>query len=155
MLFLLFQAGGKSFAVEAKSIQEIIPCVQLWQCPGAPDYVAGLFNYRGVVVPVVDFCRLVGGSPSRPRLSTRILVTPYTGANGHPGRFLGLMVETLIETLERKREDFSQTGLATASTPFLGKFHCDGTRLIQEVKLEHLLPIETEPMLFPTPTSGG
>lgn len=155
MLFLLFQAGDKNYAVEAKRVQEIIPCVQLLTCPGAPDYIAGLFNYRGTVVPVVDFCRLVAGPPSRSRLSTRILLTPYAGAHSGKGRFLGLMVETLIETLEKNSEDFSQAGLATNATPFLGSIHCDGKRLIQKVDLERLLPAEAEVMLFPVHNPGG
>jgi chemotaxis-related protein WspB len=154
MLFLLFQAGDKHYAVEAKRVQEIIPRVQLLTCPGAPDYVAGLFNYRGTVVPVVDFCRLVDCPPSRSRLSTRILLTPYASAHSGQGRFLGLMVETLIETLEKNSEDFSQAGLATTTTPFLGNIHCDGKRLIQKVGLEQLLTVEAEAILFPANNPG-
>jgi chemotaxis-related protein WspB len=148
MLFLLFQAGDDAYALDARQVREVIPRVALRECPGAPSPVAGLFNYRGTVVPVLDFCLLLGRPPSRPRLSTRILLMPWSEPAHHRSRLLGLMVESLIKTMEAEEQVFSQAGLATEQAPFLGTIFCDGKRLIQRLIPDRLLSVETATLLW-------
>jgi chemotaxis-related protein WspB len=154
MLFLLFRAGDKTFALEAGRVQEIVPDVQLEPHPGAPDYLAGLFNYRGLVTPVIEFNRLVNALPSPARWSRRILLTPYSPAPTQATRLVGFRVEALTETMERNDRDFSQTGVGSASTPFLGGIFCEKNRLVQRILLEKLLPAEANAMLFPKAEHG-
>jgi chemotaxis-related protein WspB len=148
MLFLLFQAGNDAYALEAQRVREVIPRVLLRECPGAPAFVAGLFNYRGVVVPVLDFCRLLQRPPCRPRLSTRILLMTGGEAAPHCSRLLGLMVESLIKTMEAEEQVFSQAGVAAGQAPFLGAIFCDGERLIQRLIPDRLLSAETAALLL-------
>ena len=64
-----------------------------------PDYVAGVFNYRGSIVPVIDLCHLIQGTPCRLRFSTRIIMVNHTTKDGM--HCLGLMAERVTETLSR------------------------------------------------------
>lgn len=154
MLFLLFQAGDDAYALDARHVREVIPRVALRECPGAPSHVAGLFNYRGAVVPVLDFCLLLHRPPSRPRLSTRVLLIA-SGEPAHPGsRLLGLVVESLIKTMAADERAFSQAGLTTDQAPFLGAIFCDGKRLIQRLIPDRLLPAETARMLWAAENLG-
>ena len=59
MLMLLFQLGNSRYAVPAREVVEIASMVKLEPIPMAPDYIAGLFNYRGQHVPVLDLCQLI------------------------------------------------------------------------------------------------
>ena len=78
MLILTFTAGGNRYAVEAARVIELVPRVELRCMPHAPAFLAGLLDYRGTVVPVVDLGLLLGSSPCQDRLSTRIILVNDT-----------------------------------------------------------------------------
>ena len=52
MLFLLFQIGQHRYALDSRRVAEVLPLVDIKEIPHAPAGVAGVFNYRGVPVPV-------------------------------------------------------------------------------------------------------
>ena len=54
MLLLLFHLGSELYAIESSQVIDIIPTVNLRPLHHVPDYVAGLFNYRGKFIPVID-----------------------------------------------------------------------------------------------------
>ncbi len=147
MLLLRFRIGGDWYGLDSRQVREVIPHVPLRVCPGAPAYVAGLFNYRGQVVPVVDLCRLMGGAPPTPRLSTRIMIVTYTGQQGVP-RTLGLLAEAVTSTLEAKTEDFLQGRLTPEGAPYLDRVAVHGGQMIQCMQVEGLLPSDVERRLF-------
>src|SRR3954467_13970536 len=96
MLLLVFRVAEAPYAVEAGRGVEVVPRVALRALPHAPEALAGLFRYRGRVVPVIDLGVLLGDGPSPTRLSTRIIVVddlmPARG-RAHlglvPGRVVG------------------------------------------------------------------
>jgi len=49
-----FTVGGEEFAVPILSIQEIIKPISHTRVPKTPDYVLGVFNLRGNVIPLID-----------------------------------------------------------------------------------------------------
>ncbi|MBU4211539.1 MAG: chemotaxis protein CheW [Kiritimatiellae bacterium] len=154
MLFIVFKAGDASYALEARQVIEVVPLVTLRACPGAPAYMTGLANYHGTGVPIVDLGRLVGGAPCAVYLSTRIILTTYAGGDGQQ-RVIGLLAETVIETVEREEADFSQTGVAASGTSDLGKLAVSGTGFVQRVVVEQLVPKELEKILFAEPEKAA
>ena len=74
MLLLTFQAAGQLYAVDAARIVEVVPRVNLRPLPHAQAFLAGVFEYRGDVVLVVDLGVLLGAEPAPDRLSTRIIL---------------------------------------------------------------------------------
>ena len=147
MLFVVFKAGNANYALEARQVIEVVPLVTMRACPGAPAYIAGLANYHGTGVPIVDLGRLVNGAPCTVYLSTRIILTPYAGG-GNQQRVIGLLAETVTNTVEREEADFNQNNVAVFGTPGLDKLAVSGTGFIQRVVLTQLIPKELEPMLF-------
>ena len=81
MLMLLFSLGQDRYAIESSQVVEVVSIVNLRKIPHTPDYVAGVFNYRGLIVPVIDLCSLTQGYPSHARFSTRIILVNYPGAD--------------------------------------------------------------------------
>jgi len=154
MLFIVFKAGNASYALEARQVIEVVPLVTLRTCPGAPAYIAGLANYRGTGVPIVDLGRLVGGAPCAVYLSTRIILTPYAGGGGQQ-RVIGLLAETVTNTVEREEADFGQNNAAVPGTPCQGKLAVSGTGFIQRVVVEQLVPKELEQILFTEPEKSA
>lgn len=154
MLFIVFKAGDANYALEACKVIEVVPLVTLRACPGAPAYVAGLANYRGTGVPIVDLGRLVGNAPCTVYLSTRIILTPYAGGSDQP-RVIGILAETVTNTVELKEADFSQDNVAVPGTSYLGKLAVSGTGFIQRIVVAQLMPKELEQMLFAEPEKSA
>ena len=88
MLFLLFQIGPDRYALEAKRVAEVLPLLTVRALPKAPAGVAGVLNYRGVPLPIIDLSQLLADRPAPARLSTRIVVV-----NCANGRQVGLIAE--------------------------------------------------------------
>src|SRR5690606_32186615 len=68
MLFLLFELDGDRYALPARDVVEVLPLVALKQIPDAPPGVAGVMDYRGHAVPVLDLSALVAGRPAARRV---------------------------------------------------------------------------------------
>ena len=54
MLVLMFQVGTNHLALEVSRVREIAPYVRLQPVTCCPGWLAGVFIYRGQVVPVVE-----------------------------------------------------------------------------------------------------
>jgi len=63
MLFLVFQLGPDRYAIEAAQVVEVLPLVNSKHIPRAPLGVAGVFDYHGTPVPLIDFTELAQGTP--------------------------------------------------------------------------------------------
>jgi chemotaxis-related protein WspB len=154
MLFIFFKLGKDQYAMEASRVIEVVPCLPLRPQPGAPGYVAGIFNYHGVVVPVVDLGTLASGVPCQERLSTRIMLVEHTLKDGAK-KTLGLIAEAVTDAIEKEPSDFSAAGVATGQAPYLGHLALDDGGMVQRVLPEHLLPAGVERLLFSDNPSGG
>jgi chemotaxis-related protein WspB len=147
MLFVLVQLGSDRYALPARDIVEVLPLVALKALPGTPRGVAGLLDYRGTAVPVVDLSALALGAPAHPRVSTRLLIVRYMARRGDE-QFLGLVAERTTETLRREPEDFRPAEVSTEAR-YLGPVVADARGLIQRVEISALLTAELRSALFP------
>ncbi|MBI5657628.1 MAG: chemotaxis protein CheW [Geobacter sp.] len=50
-----FTVGGEEFCIDILKVQEIIRMVDITVMPNAPDYVEGVINLRGKIIPIIDF----------------------------------------------------------------------------------------------------
>ena len=144
VLLLLFSAGGPLYAMESKDVVEVIPRVSLRPAVSLPNYVSGLFNYRGVVVPVIDLCFLIQGRPSGENLSSRIIMVISEAQSGKD-QFIGLLSEGVTDTISRPLDAFHDTVLNSGSKPYLGGMTLDERGMVQilhlKVLLEQITPI--------------
>ena len=155
MLFVLFQLGNDRYALEARRVVEVVPLLLLKKFPQAPRGVAGVFAYRGQLVPAVDLCELMFDRPARERLSTRIIVVDY-GEAGGSRQLLGLIAERATATMKRDAGDFKDVGLNLAATPSLGPVLMDEKGGIQLLYAQRLLDENVRELLFaPTDRRSG
>ena len=137
MLVLLFYLGDTMYTMKCDRVREVAPIVKLKAAPHAPDYVAGLFNYRGVIVPVIDLRRLIQGQPCQMRMSTRVILVDYLKDDNTP-YILGLMAERVTETARRDESAFLSPGLRMKEAPYLGSLMMEDKEMIQYVDLDRL-----------------
>lgn len=148
MLFLVFQLGMDRYAIEAHQVVEVLHLVNLKQIPQAPSGVAGIFDYHGTSVPLIDLAELAVGKSARRWMSTRIILVKYGGAPDET-HMLGLLAEQVTETLRRNEEDFSDAGLAVTDTPYLGNVTTDTRGIVQRIEIPNLLSASVRNLLFP------
>jgi chemotaxis-related protein WspB len=147
MLFILFQIGRDRYALPASSVIEVLPLMKLKRIPGAPSGVAGVLNYHGTPVPVIDLNEMALGEPAARRLSTRIILVLYPLEALDP-RALGLIAEHATNMIQRTIQDFIETGVESDDARFLGKVANDAGGLIQWIEVERLLTSEVRNVLF-------
>jgi purine-binding chemotaxis protein CheW len=88
-----FHVGGEEFGLEILKVQEIIRVQQLTRVPNSPDFVDGVINLRGKVIPVISLRRIFGLGDLAHDKQTRIVVVEVSGA------VLGFMVDSVSEVL--------------------------------------------------------
>jgi chemotaxis-related protein WspB len=141
MLLLLFDIGDHLYAVDTTHVTEVIPCVMLRKIQAVPHYVAGVFNYHGHIVRVIDLCDLIQGTPSHIRFSTRIIIVNYRDSAA-TSQYLGLMAERVTETLNHPASPLAQS----STIPYFGGLFMDERGMIQQIHWEQLV-LESQPAL--------
>lgn len=138
MLFLVFQLGKDRFLIEARRVAEVVPLVEFKSLPQAPTWLAGLFDYRGMPVPIIDLSALALGRPARRCLSTRILLVHGQIEDGGT-RLVGLIAEQATQTLRCDHLQFLDSGVSNDAAPYLGPVLRDADGLLQRIELDRLL----------------
>ena len=153
MLLLLFTLGNHRYGLEARQVIEVVPIAELKTIPRAPAYVAGLLNYRGAPIPVLDLTQMNQSYPSRICMSTRIILVSYR-MDGATSRILGLMAERVTETAKKDPAEFVPTGVNTPDAPYLGSVTNDEHGMLQLMDIERLIPAEVRDLLFSPATAA-
>ena len=146
MLTLLFNLGKDTFAVDSARVVEVIPRINLKKLARSSAHIAGVFDYRGRIVPVVDLCQLICGTDCKESLSTRIILfkiktggTSEGSGSGSGEEIIGLMAEKVTETRKMSPDDFRFTGVRNETHPYLGEISTSKNDMIQFIRVENLL----------------
>lgn len=140
VLLLLFSAGGHLYAMESRDVVEVIPRVSLRPAVNLASPVAGVFNYRGTVVPVIDLSVLIHQRPSGHFLSSRIImVTSGLSQGKSEDRCIGLLAEGVTDTISKPLHAFQSTGLSSDQQFYLGGLTLDERGMVQILHLRQLL----------------
>jgi len=147
MLLVTFQIGGERYALDCRNVVEIIPMVRLEVFHNLPDYIRGVFQYRGKLVPVVDLCSVSGFAAAREMLSTRIILVNYRDGANRP-RVIGLIAELVTETMRVDEASLRPLELELAASALLGEMVMTSGGMVQCIRPEALLPPSVGRVLF-------
>lgn len=155
MQFLVFHLGQDAYGLHTASIVRVLPLLHCKQLPGAPRYVAGLVDYHGTPVPVLDLCILAGADPATACLDTRIVLVQYQAPEADSApiaepRLLGLIAERVSGVVHIEEHAFDRSGISSdQSAAYLGKV-ATSHGMLQLVEVRHLLPPPVRALLFPS-----
>ncbi len=96
--YLTFVLAGETFAMGILAIKEIIEYANLTEVPMMPQYVRGVINLRGSVVPVIDLS-VRFGKPASPVTKRTCIVIIEIVAGGER-QVLGVMVDAVNAVLD-------------------------------------------------------
>jgi chemotaxis-related protein WspB len=120
--------------------------MNLKRVPCAPVGVAGVLNYRGTPVPVIDLNEMTLAEPAARHMSTRIILVNYPFNTLHLRPF-GLIADQATNIIQLSLQDFIPSGVKSNEARYLGKVANDAAGFIQWIEVECLLTPEVREML--------
>jgi purine-binding chemotaxis protein CheW len=89
-----FRIGDETYGVRISAVREIVRVPAITAVPNAPDYIEGVINLRGKIIPVMDLRKRFGIKNVEPNKKNRILVVELEN------KVLGLIVNSASEVLK-------------------------------------------------------
>ncbi len=96
--YLTFLLGEETFALDIRSVREIIQYCAMTSVPLMPEFVRGVINLRGAVVPVIDLHARFGRPAAAVGKKTCIVI--FDSLREGERVELGLMVDAVSEVLD-------------------------------------------------------
>src|SRR5262249_18806350 len=97
--FVGFQLAGQDYAFRIEQIQEIVILDKVTKTPQVPEYVEGVSNLRGTIIPIINLRKLFGLEPRPVDSETRTIVV-NVGA-----RTMGCTVDMVSQVLRIPEEE--------------------------------------------------
>ena len=95
---LAFNLGGEEYGIDILKVQEIRGYEAVTRIANAPDFIKGVTNLRGVIVPIVDMrIRLGVGKPVYDAMTVVIILSIL-------GRVIGMVVDSVSDVITLKPE---------------------------------------------------
>ena len=92
-----FVVGEEEYAIPILNIQEIIKPIEYTRVPSVPDYVLGVFNLRGNVIPLIDLRKRFSLNVTKQSPSTRYIVMK------DEDNIAGFVIDRLTEAIRINR----------------------------------------------------
>ncbi|MBM7865851.1 chemotaxis protein [Heliobacterium gestii] len=137
-----FHLGNEEFGADIMNVREIIRFAEVTKIPQAPDYVEGVCNLRGSILPIIDGRTRFGMAKGLHDENTRVLVVDVSG------QVTGIVVDRVSEVLRVASADIEPPPVVirSESVRYLdGVVKLNGgKRLIMALNLEQALTVESE-----------
>ncbi|WP_167957887.1 chemotaxis protein CheW [Anaerosporobacter faecicola] len=99
--YLTFRSGNEYFGLEIRIVQEIIGIQKIAEIPETEDYIKGLINLRGKIIPVIDVRIRFKQEPFEYTDRTCIIIISVKNT------VVGLIVENIAEVVTINKEDIA------------------------------------------------
>lgn len=100
---VVFKLGEEEYGVEITQVQEIIRVMETTRVPKAPNYIKGVINLRGKVIPVLDLKKRFGLAECNMNDQTRIIVVEVEDYT------VGMIVDCVSEVLRISGQSIEPT----------------------------------------------
>ncbi|MBI5893038.1 MAG: purine-binding chemotaxis protein CheW [Deltaproteobacteria bacterium] len=101
--YVTFGLNDEIFAIDALNVQEIIELANITRVPQLPEFLKGVINLRGTIIPVIDLKLKFGMSSIEYKKHTCIIVAEFSGG------VMGLIVDAVSDVLNLSQEAISNT----------------------------------------------
>jgi|GEM_PF-116215 len=101
--FLTFQMGPEEYGINILNVKEIIGYSQVTKIPMVPEYILGVMNVRGNVVPVVDLAPRFGTIASPVTKLTCIVIVEIE--EGEEVSDIGILVDSVEDVVDIASDD--------------------------------------------------
>jgi purine-binding chemotaxis protein CheW len=105
--YLTFTLADEEYGIGILKVKEIIGMMAITSVPRTPDFVKGVINLRGKVIPVIDL-RLKFGMPAIDYTDRTCIIVVEIDANDMTIQ-IGIVVDSVSEVLNIKQEEIENT----------------------------------------------
>ncbi|GEN23663.1 chemotaxis protein CheW [Halomonas cupida] len=136
--FLIFSLGDEEYAIDILKVQEIRGYENVTRIANAPEFIKGVTNLRGVIVPIVDL-RLRFALENAEYNSQTVVIVVNVGQ-----RVIGIVVDSVSDVMALLPEQIKPAPEfgATLSADYLSGLGSVGDRMLVLVDIERLLTSE-------------
>ncbi len=118
--YLTFVLGDEVYGIEILSVREIIGLIDITSVPQTPDYMKGVINLRGKVIPVIDLRLKFSMQEEEHTQETCVIVVEVSGTS------IGIIVDSVSEVSDISSEEIEgapsfEQGIDTDFIMGLGK----------------------------------
>jgi len=104
-----FKLGDEDFAVDISRVQEINRMLKITKVPNSQEFVEGVVNLRGKIVPVVNLRERLGFPKKEEDAKTKIIVTEINNS------LIGFIVDEVREVIRISKDIIEQTPTIASS----------------------------------------
>lgn len=140
-IFGSFWLGDSEFAVSVSYLQEVVNAPSHYTAiPLAPEFLKGLFNLRGSIVPVIDLRQLLGLKNKTLTETQKVAIIELDGSH------IGLLFDRTGEVFNDNQEERSDFEINDSTSVISGVFKKDaGKRLVQILDITKLFNLHNVP----------
>ena len=132
---VVFDLDNESYGINIESVREIIRLQEITKVPRTPDFVEGIINLRGKVIPVIDLRTRFGLAEQERDEETRIVNVDIAGHE------IGMVVDAVTEVLRISRDSVEPPSsvITTDDSGYLKGIAKLENRLILTLDLDQIL----------------
>jgi purine-binding chemotaxis protein CheW len=137
---VVFDLAGEVYGVSIETVREIIRMQAVTYVPDAPDFVEGVINLRGRVIPVVDVRKRFGLTVTEATAESRVVVVDIGGED------IGVIVDAVTEVLRIGEDSVEPTSslVTTADSYYIEGIAKVDDRLMILLDIERALGQDAE-----------
>ena len=103
--YLTYKLGDEVYALDISKVREVLDFTSATKVPRTPDFMRGVINLRGSVVPVVDLRLKFGMAATEKTVNTCVIITEVTVDNDTT--VLGALADSVQEVIDLSPADIS------------------------------------------------
>jgi purine-binding chemotaxis protein CheW len=140
--YLAFTLGDETFAMDIRSIREVIQFGSVTDVPLMPPFIRGVINLRGSVVPVIDLFIRFGRLETKVASRTCIVILELTQGESTPE--MGVMVDNVSEVLSIAASEVEPAPAfgSDIRAEFIAGVAKVGDRFVILLDVNHVLSVE-------------
>lgn len=98
--YVAFSLGEELYSIDALLVQEIIELGPITKIPHLSEYIRGVINLRGTIIPVIDLKRRFSMPPGDYKKHTCVIITEFKNS------LIGLIVDNVFDVISASDTSF-------------------------------------------------
>ena len=141
--YLTFRLADEEYGVDILRVREIRGWEQVTRIPNSPEYVKGVLNLRGSIVPIIDLRSRFNLPLSEYTAMTVVVVLSVRSQDGERERIMGVVVDAISDVVNAKRSSIQATPEFDASIKidYISGLASSGNKMIMLVDVDKMLDI--------------
>lgn len=125
----------EEFAIDIQQVREVLKLTQITPLPHSSEFIEGVINLRGEVIPVIDLRRRFGQDSGERNSKNRIIIVEVRDS------MVGLVVDSVTEVLHLERDTIEAppSSVSQAKTDFIQGVGKLEDRLIIVLKVDNII----------------